>query len=180
MWWNGRHQGLKIPCGQPRTGSSPVTGTENSTPTRGCCLQFWWSHSRTGPGDGSEATLGKSGPRRGFESGHPPPPRALPPARRPTLGPAPATGAQRLPHPVGADALGSPRCTMLNHSGISGGSARGLLPKYTPGVTADHSGHAWGFVFGDQSDISLYLHSWFTSAAGAHDWRRPRCDRPDS
>ena len=35
MWWNGRHQGLKIPCGQPRTGSSPVTGT---TSEEACCV----------------------------------------------------------------------------------------------------------------------------------------------
>lgn len=27
VWWNGRHQGLKIPCRKRRTGSSPVTGT---------------------------------------------------------------------------------------------------------------------------------------------------------
>ena len=31
VWWNGRHQGLKIPCRQLRTGSSPVTGTKKVT-----------------------------------------------------------------------------------------------------------------------------------------------------
>ena len=30
VWWNGRHQGLKIPCRQLRTGSSPVTGTKKA------------------------------------------------------------------------------------------------------------------------------------------------------
>ena len=33
VWWNGRHQGLKIPCRQLRTGSSPVTGTKKEHPT---------------------------------------------------------------------------------------------------------------------------------------------------
>lgn len=28
VWWNGRHQGLKIPWSQDRTGSSPVTSTK--------------------------------------------------------------------------------------------------------------------------------------------------------
>ena len=39
MWWNGRHQGLKIPCGRPRTGSSPVTGTRNGASER--MSRFW-------------------------------------------------------------------------------------------------------------------------------------------
>ena len=26
-WWNGRHGGLKIRCGQPRGGSTPPFGT---------------------------------------------------------------------------------------------------------------------------------------------------------
>ena len=26
-WWNGRHEGLKIPCPQGRVGSSPTRGT---------------------------------------------------------------------------------------------------------------------------------------------------------
>ena len=27
-WWNGRHEGLKIPCPQGRVGSSPTRSTE--------------------------------------------------------------------------------------------------------------------------------------------------------
>ena len=30
-WWNGRHEGLKIPCPQGRVGSSPTRSTKKNT-----------------------------------------------------------------------------------------------------------------------------------------------------
>ena len=34
-WWNGRHEGLKIPCPQGRVGSSPTRGTTSGSSSVG-------------------------------------------------------------------------------------------------------------------------------------------------